>query len=468
MITKRRKSHASNGSRPDSDGRISSIHPGMIQRPSATAVLASIRSTKSQSLSDNHIAQPIHIIGAGQAGITLAVELCDMGATLGMPVQPIVYGRRLFGDVSDPIIAALRCQGWTHSGALYAMSQPVTALSLWISALPRLKALAAPAIREGLPSLMLEPENLRQQQPQLVDALDAAGIPYKQVSARIVRQLLPSIPRRLMSYTSAFLTPDTTVDLPLLQCCLHRCAVKGGTRFIDAHVKEVNATAEGRAISQLILEDGRQVIVKPSDAVVFCCGAQINRMLRQLGVEPMLRLFKSYLVATDFDLSALVAVVGGGVNAVPHPQADGRTIAVFGNSRRIELPTSSDVRSVAGGSTGEDECVRSVCEDVNRFFGIQLRRDRILTWPGIKTEHVIEGVRNQGYYAARVAGLQNAWQLIPGKLTGAPAAAHELARRLFSARLGDSVGRSIWEISSLPSEVGVLASASSAHPCLET
>ena len=63
-------------------------------------------------------------------------------------------------------------------------------------------------------------------------------------------------------------------------------------------------------------------------------------LLAGVGVTvPGLRVFRSHLVASPaFALPALLAVLDGGVNAVPHVQAGGQPLNIFGNSHRSEMP----------------------------------------------------------------------------------------------------------------------------------
>src|SRR5207244_9569432 len=89
---------------------------------------------------------------------------------------------------------------------------------------------------------------------------------------------------------------------------------------------------------------GGAVPVAADDVIVFACGANIRPLLRTAGiVVPGLRVCVSHLVASDrVGIRSLLAVLRGGVNVVPHEQADGRVLDVFGNSGRAELPPEDD------------------------------------------------------------------------------------------------------------------------------
>jgi hypothetical protein len=403
--------------------------------------------------------QVTHVIGSGPAGLLAIIQLQEKSRAMGLASNCVMYGQQLFGSAADPTVAAVRCQAWCHPGSIFAQTQPHVALSLWRASVPVLRRLAAPAFRENIPGVLLEATTGASDHPGLEESLRAVGIPHRRLPSRVLRSFVPTIPRNVLSGMVAYLTPDTVIDLPVLQWCLARKALAGGMRHVPAQVMQLVPTDKTpESIAALVLSDGQSVSIAPDDEVVLACGAGIHRLLQPLGVNPLLRFFQSHLVAAHYDLRALLAVVGGGINAVPHPQPDGRTLAVFGNSHRREIPANTGPLAVAYNTLD----VHGVCADVANVLGIDLPSDDIISWTGVKTEYVTEGNGAQGHHVARVAGLGNVWTLIPGKLTGSPAAADELARQMLSLRLGQAVSRSIWQVPGpLPNFAGALTNVTS-------
>ena len=111
-----------------------------------------------------------------------------------------------------------------------------------------------------------------------------------------------------------------------------------------------------------------------------------------------------------------------------------------GNAHRKEVFAADDGKPLVP----DEDAIAGICRDVEEAFGISIPAERI-AWPAVKTESVMEGVRSQAHHARPVPGLDNAWFMIPGKLSQSAAAGRDIASRVVRRMLSDPVAWPIWE-----------------------
>jgi len=375
------------------------------------------------------------ILGGGVMGLCAAVELISLARRLRLRPRIRVYEAGAFGGGPADRSAAPRCQLWLHRlGTIYAQTQAAVCLELQRST-RRLRHLAPAAFRDPL-ALAIEAAD---EPLPATEAFRTLGVWHAPVSRDLVHQWLPGV--RLPDGCRVYRTRDGVIDVRLLGYILALEARRRGIELVRQGVRSLGL--QGDSVRSLVLDDGERVDVAPGDTVVLACGARIRPLLAGAGLDvPGLRHFQSHLVATTtFGIPALLALLRGGVNCVPHGQADGRLVNIFGNSAREELPQACDGAPLRT----DPRAIARLCREVEEVFGLRILADQLICWPAVKTEIVLEGFRSQAHHARRVPGTANLWMAIPGKLSQAAAAAQDLATKIVRESLPGDFARPIWE-----------------------
>lgn len=375
----------------------------------------------------------IHILGNGVMACVAAIRLVTAGRALGLEPEVRIYGRSPVGGglhrASSP-----RCQMWLHrQGVIYAQTQPDVSLALQHST-RILERLAPGCARTDVPAFAVEPPGSDTAEA----SFRALGIEHAPVPAPLAEAWLPGV--ALPEGSKVFRTRDTTLDLRWTMARLLERMRRLGVELVPQKVARLQRGPG--IVSGLRGEDGTPIAVGPEDVVVVAAGTGTRPLLAASDLAvPGLRHFQSVLTAMPSPIgNRLVAVLRGGVNLVSHPVRDGRILAVFGNSRRVEIEPERD------GARPEPDPreVELLRRDVAEQLGIPIEGDT--SWAGIKAEIVPpRGVRSQAFHAHVVPSADNAWIVLPGKLSQAVGAADELARGVVRERLGVAVARSCWE-----------------------
>jgi anti-anti-sigma factor len=373
------------------------------------------------------------IVGGAIMGLLAAIELVSLARRLGLRPRIRVYESGAFGGGSHDHTSAPRCQLWLHrQGTIYAQTQPAVCRELQRST-ARLRELAPDAFHDPL-ALAVEAE------PGPVPAAEAfriLGVWHEPVARETVHRWLPGV--RLPDGCQVYRVQDGTIDLKLLGYTLALEARRLGIDLVHQGVHSIGL--RGDRVRSLVLDEGGWVDVAPDEVVVLTCGARIRPLLAGAGLAvPGLRHFRSHLVANTCGIPALLALLPGGVNCVPHYQADGHIVNIFGNSGRDELPPESDGEPLRS----DPRAIDRIIHDVEEAFGLRIPADP-LTWPAVKTEIVLDGVRSQAHHARRVAGITNLWVAIPSKMSQSAACAKDLAIRILRESLPGDIARPIWE-----------------------
>lgn len=376
-------------------------------------------------------------------GLLAAIELSQLQRRLELPGTVRVYEASAYGGGRDVCTAASHCQLWLHTdGQLFASSQPQVTLALQRST-PRLRALAPHAFAFP-PAFAIE--LLGSGGPPLVASYRALGVPYRPVPRSLFSAWLPGV--ELPPGAHVFRVNDGVIDLPLLADALTRRCRRLGVELVMARATALRRDAD--RVTGVTLSTGERVPVGDADTVLLACGAGIRPLLATAGTTvPGLRHFQAHLVASDaIGLPALLAVVRGGVNAVPHHEAGGPLVNVFGDSQRAELPPETDGEPLVP----DPRAIAHLVHAVQETFGLRLPTGDMRFWPAVKTEIVPAGTRSQAHHAQRVPGLENTWLAIPGKLSQAAACGEDLARALVRERIGqcEAITTPVWEIDADP------------------
>jgi hypothetical protein len=388
------------------------------------------------------------IVGGGVMALAAATELLTLTRRLGVPLTVRLFEAGAFGGGPGDRTASARCQLWLHTqGTLYAVTQPSVSIALQRST-ARLRQLAPEAFTRPV-AFALQKAGAT---PAAEECFRVLGIQHRAVSPELFHRWLPTV--RLGDRFNIWRVRDGTIDLRLLSLALTRHARharQAGAELIHRRVERLDVHAD--RVRSLLLDTGERLLVGPDDIVILACGANLRPLLASTGLNvPGLRVFRSHLVATAaFGLPALLAVLDGGVNCVPHVQIDGQALNLFGNSARCELPPESDQLPLCD----DPAAVELLCREVEETFGLHMPPGDRLAWPAVKTELVPAGTHSQAHHARLVPGLVNTWMALPGKLSQSAACAADLAGRILREH-GHDVARSYWERPPKPDVEGVL------------
>lgn len=385
----------------------------------------------------SRIRQPlVHIVGAAAMGLASAICISRSARKHGIDMNVVVYEKRkVGGDAGDDFTSGARCQAWGHSGMLFAMTQPQVALTLRPS-IRKLQRWAKDAFRKNVLSLAVVPPKYEESGKHYQAICQALGIRFDRIPNLLAEQLAPSLGGILDDETKVYTTDDRPFDLSVVNSRLHQRAIKETVRFNPQGVRRIQPGDNGA--SALILDDNSRIPLYDRDILVLACSRRIPTLLGDIGIETPIRLFQSQLVGTtNLQQDVLLAEVMGGPTTVPHRISNQRLLTILGDSGRIPVDPQSDRIQ------DSPELIEQIVHRASESFGIDVSTDNILTWPAVKAEVVGDQSRSQSHYVARVPELENTFMALPGKMSGAPEAAQDLANLIIKNRL--KVGRSIWE-----------------------
>ncbi|VAX42388.1 hypothetical protein MNBD_PLANCTO02-1656 [hydrothermal vent metagenome] len=310
----------------------------------------------------DHTSKRIIIIGGGIAGLSIAVRLSQAG----LPVTVLETSTLGFG-------ASTRNQGWLHSGAWFAISQPELAKKCYQSLLKTLKY--CPDCIEphhtGTAYLITQPETLV---TEWTSAWNECGIPFEILEHDDLKKALPGIAEQEIQH--AFLLSDRSIRVDLLIQQLAATAENGGVEIrTETHVDKLLRKDDN--ITGVLLSSGEELTAQ----LVILAGGGAGMRLdpdsfpERIGEQHESKLvpLKTHLVAVSPDVGhlPLCLVDEGGFCHMPHaPQS------VFGSNHWLTVASGVDNELVP-------QEIDQIWKNINRFFpSVDREKETVREWAG--------------------------------------------------------------------------------------
>lgn len=310
----------------------------------------------------DHTAKRIVIVGGGIAGLSVAVRLSQAG----LPVTVLETSSLGFG-------ASTRNQGWLHSGAWFAKSQPELATKCYQSLLQTLKY--CPDCIEpdhtGTAYLITQPDTLV---TEWTSAWNECRIPFEMIEHDDFKESLPGIAEQEIQH--AFLLPDRSIRVDLLIEQLAANAINNGVEIrTETHVEKL--LREGDHITGVKLSSGEEL---SSQFVILACGGAGMRLSpdsypEHVGEQHEAKLvpLKTHLVSISPHVGSLplCMVDEGGFCHMPHaPQS------IFGSNHWLTVSAGVDNEVVP-------QEIELIWQGINKFFPtVDREKETIREWAG--------------------------------------------------------------------------------------
>ncbi len=310
----------------------------------------------------DHTSRRVIIIGGGIAGLSAAVRLSQAG----LPVTVLETSTLGFG-------ASTRNQGWLHSGAWFAISQPELAKKCYQSLLKTLRYCSdcIEPHHTGTAYLITQPETLV---TEWTSAWNECGIPFEILEHDDLKKALPGIAEQEIQH--AFLLPDRSIRIDLLIQQLAATAENGGVEIrTETHVDKLLRKDDN--ITGVLLSSGEELAAQ---LVVLAGGGAGMRLdpdsfPERIGEQHESKLvpLKTHLVAVSPDVGhlPLCMVDEGGFCHMPHaPQS------VFGSNHWLTVVSGVDNELVP-------QEIDQIWKNINRFFpSVDREKETVREWAG--------------------------------------------------------------------------------------
>lgn len=371
----------------------------------------------------------LNIIGTGPMGLCTAYAVALLSRRFGLALEVRLIGARLFGSPRDQACACSRNQRIAHSGSLWAMTSPHTAMTVH-AGFDRIASLA-PFALEKIISLGLVPGPSKNGQAYL-DACRAlcGGGGFSLLARRTARRLWQYVPR---TAASVLLTPDCRLDTSAFARQMFRLGREQGVHHIPQDVASL--VSAGNELQGIELSDSSVIPLYEEDIVLLAAGARSLELAATGGVSfpARVRRYSSALVAAEpigRDSPMLLTFFGG---ATMVPQRDGTL--VFGNAARVEI----DGPFLSEDDPRAKDLVRSVIDSARRDLGITPLVKK--AWVATKTE-ISDGSKRCQDFGLLGADVPRCFFCLPGKMTSAIVAGEHVAMELLRPMLG--IEGSVW------------------------
>lgn len=344
------------------------------------------------------------IVGGGVSGLSAAVRLVQAG----LPVTLLEASE--LGSA-----ASTRNQGWLHSGGFYAIQSTEYARLCQLSLQQTLEFCPA-CVEPQLPSMAYffsRPDTLVSPWTR---AWDAAGIPYREISAEGIFEELPGLADGTLQH--AYELPDRVFRVEVLLTELSAAAQNAGVEILtETHVRQI--LHRDNQVQGVVTSRGEEI---PARLVILAAGARGAELYRELigdcaGSQSEMELvcLKRHLVALRHEIGRrpFCFVDADGFNHLPHPPS-----SVFGTEHWAPVRNPDD--------RTEEEQVDAIRKRIRAFFPRQATDGSELTaWAGTIVQALRADQIEPGRmlwpaaidHAACFKGPENLISIFPGRAT---------------------------------------------------